>query len=455
MQKTTEVIDSNGKSLSESRSALGDIFDKMASGESAETAIKKVAAPEKRKLFEDPVVQDENPVDTGVVIEKKKEEPVVKQEEIPEKKEDEVTDEELTVLPHDKPKTAKRIEKLLKKLSDAESEKATTRKDAEDRAKRVAELEAEIGKVKSVDPLANEQVKKHLDELAMYKRRYALENDPEVKARFDDRVAGAETGIQKMLADVGTPESLVEMIKSEGGWIKFADSNRTIKLVTGKEMTAAEISETIRNALPLSERRKLEAMEMEQTQAKRDKDVYFSEEQKKASDWFAAQEGQTKAQQEAQRKAFEDATKYVGQWKNKLTTDSEWLRPRDIPSTATPAQKAEIEDHNKHVKQLQSQMEKYLNAKDLDGMLEVVADAVKYHQERRNIASLLTEKGKLELALKAKQDELDRFKKASSAVPRGGSLSSPHPQSQEGANKAPPSLEDAFDRIAAGKSVES
>ncbi len=100
-------------------------------------------------------------------------------------------------------------------------------------------------------------------------------------------------------------------------------------------------------------------------------------------------------------------------------------------------------------------MDKYLGAKDLDGMLEALTDAVRYHHERRNVANLLTEKQKLEVALKAKQDELDRYKKSSSAIPRSGSLTSPRPAPQEGSLKAPPSLEDAFQRIAEGKSLDS
>lgn len=457
---STEVLDSNGKSLSRTTSSLGDIFDKIADGTPASAAVKEVMQKDTVPANE-PAAEVQPKEETGIVIEKRAEKgtaPVAK-EEAPaktEKSEEDIPETELQVLPHDKPRTAKRIEKLLKKITETEERYVTTEKGIKERDEKLANLQRELEQIRTSDPFSNEEVKKQIEELQMYRRRYSLENDPEVKKRFDDRVVSAETGIANLLSANRAPETLINIIKEEGGWLRFADSNRTVKLANGKEVTAAELAEMVRGQLSLSERRRLEAMELEQTQAARDKQVYFDEEAKKAQEYFATRETQSKQQAEAQKKAFEEATKFVVDWKQKLVSETEWLHPKDVPATATPEQKAAIEDHNTHAKQLLSQIDKYLGAKDLNGMLEVVTDALRYHQERRERAFALSKIEKLENELKTEREKLDRFKRASSAVPKGGSLSSAPTPTREGAErKGPASLEQAFDMMASGKSIDT
>jgi len=473
-QRSTEVLDANGKTLT-TDSPLSKIFEKIADGKDAKEAVSSVMKTKgegrARGLFEtkeekaasdqadagntkpEDVVEPE--VKTEVVVEKKTA-PAAKPADTP--SDEEVTEEELKVLPHDKPKTARRIDKLLKKISDAEQVITTTRAEAQEKATKLAKLEEDLAKVSSVDPMADERVKQHMDELAMYRRRYSLESDPSVKQRYDDRVSGAEESIHKTLIKWKAPESLIAVIKEEGGWLKFADSSRPIELQNGKTITAAELAESIKGELPISERRSIESLELEQIQTKRDKDVYFQEETKKAKDYFSNQENMTKKQREEQTQRFEQANKLVGDWKKKFTTENAWLNEKAVDAKLTPEQKAEIEDHNKHAKQLNGLIDKHLQAKDMDAMLEVLVDSIRYHQTRRELAAEMDKNKKLADQLKAKQDEIDRFKKADSPVQRGGSLrAAPGNGSTSGENTkeaAPPSLEDAFDAIAQGKTFD-
>ncbi len=419
-QETTEVLDANGKNISGGDSPLSRIFDKIAEGTDAKSAVKEVmrkpvvvtTEPPEEKSEETRKAEDEGnkrPLfDEPEVVVKKESKQEVKADET--KAEEEVPESDLQVLPHDKPKTAQRIAALLKKSSLAQELAESSKKELSEKAARLAALEEELNKVKSVDPLTDEKVKGHIEELAMYRRRYELENSEEVKQKFDGRVSNAEEAIYGTLTDRGLPKSLVDEIKSEGGWLKFTDSNRTITLANGKEHSAAELAELIKSNLPSSERRKLEALELEQIQASRDKQHYFNEESKKAKDYFAQKENQTREQAQAAKKQFDDAVKVVGEWRKKFSEENEWLKEKQISSGATPEQKAALEDHNKHAKQLNQMIEKHLAAKDINQMLEVLVDSIKYHQERRNLASALDENKKLKDSLKAKQDELDKFK---------------------------------------------
>lgn len=469
-QRSTEVLDGNGKTLT-TDSPLSKIFEKVASGENVKDAVKSTMLPKDREkarpLFEEKrapektaAVEDkgnEAPPESKepeVVVEKKTAAPANKSAETV-SAEDDVTDDELKVLPHDKPKTARRIDKLLKKISDAEQAITTTRAEAKEKADRLAKLEEDLAKASNIDPMANEKVKQHLDELAMYRRRYNLESDPAIKQRFDDRVSNAENAIHKSLISKGLPETLLAEVKNEGGWLKFADSERVIKLQNGKEMTAAELAEAIKAQLPVSERRAIEALELEQIQTRRDKDVYFQEETSKAKEYFSEQENMTKKQQEEYGKRLTDANKVVAEWKQKFKAENAWLKEKEIAAGVTPEQKAELEDHNKHAKQLNSLIDKHLAAKDLDSMIEVLVDSIRYHQERRELASALDTNKKLQAQLKAKQDEIDRFKKADSTIQRSGSLRvSPVGSNGENASEKPQGLEAAFDALAAGKSLE-
>jgi len=292
----------------------------------------------------------------------------------------------------------------------------------------------------------------------MYRRRYDLEKDPSTKQRYDDRIDNAEQTIYKTLTTRGLPESLLEVVKAEGGWLKFLDSSKVIELANGKSMAAADLADDIKSALPASERRAIEALELEQVQTKRDKDVYFQEETKKAKEYFSNQENMTKKQIEEQKQRFESANKLVGEWKNKFKEENAWLKEKAIDAKLTPEQKAEFEDHNKHAKQLNSLIDKHLQAKDMDSMLEVLVDSIRYHQTRRELAAELDKNKNLAAQLKAKQDELDRFKKSDSPIQRGGSLrAAPGSGSTSGDSvkeEKPPSLEDAFDAIAAGKAID-
>jgi hypothetical protein len=493
-QETSEVLDNKGNSSpSEGAKTLSDIFDKMieakSEGEDPKLAIKEVEQekaeqtkpePKAETVKEEPAVKSE-PSDLDKKLEEKKpaaEEPA-KEEDVSrdalrkmfEKKDaekakaadkedkkdtlDDVSEEELQVLPHDKPKTAKRINALLSKIKDVESRETETRKQAEEKAKRLAELEQQLSTVKSSDPTTDEKVKAQLDELAMYRRRYELDNDPELREKFDTRIEAQESAIVDHLKKRGATDELVKLIQNEGGWARFASSNNTMTLPDEdggtRQVSMAELAETIVNALPLGERKAIEAAMMDQIQTQSAKKLHYEDQVKKAKEYFSKRDEEGRKAQAEQQRQIEEARKSVEKWQSEVE-QSDWLKDKELPSKATPEQKQAIQEHNRYNAQLRSLLKKAVSTTDLNGMLEIVHDSVRYYDERRNTASLKREVDSLRAELQAKQAELDKFKGASRSVPRAGSVSS-NASAPTATEKRPRSLEEAFDRLSRGESI--
>lgn len=493
-QETTEVLDNNGNtSPSEGAKTLSDIFDKMieakSEGEDPKLAIKEVEQqkaeqvkpePKAETVKEEPAAKSE-PSDLDKKLEDKKpaaEEPA-KEEDVSrdslrkmfdkkdaekakaadkEDKKDtleDVSEEELQVLPHDKPKTAKRINALLSKIKEVESRETETRKQAEEKAKRLAELEQQLSTVKSSDPTTDEKIKAQLDELAMYRRRYELDNDPELKEKFDTRIEAQESAIVDHLKKRGATDELVKLIQNEGGWARFASSNNTMTLPDEdggtRQVSMAELAETIINALPLGERKAIEAAMMDQIQTQSAKKLHYEDQVKKAKEYFSKRDEEGKKAQAEQQRQIEEARKSVEKWQSEVE-QSDWLKDKELPAKATPEQKQAIQEHNRYNAQLRSLLKKAVSTTDLNGMLEIVHDSVRYYDERRNTASLKREVDSLRAELQAKQAELDKFKGASRSVPRAGSVSS-NASAPTAPEKRPRSLEEAFDRLSRGESI--
>ena len=196
-----DILTSDGNPVeSESGRMLSDIFSQVEQGKPMADAIKDKlepsSAPEAKEVAkqeEAPEIKEKRPEAGSLgakldeTIEKKVEEEEVTREALlakstpkkqaaktepakvePEAKEekpdpDAPSDDELQVLPHDKPKTAKRIQALLKKVDALNSTFTETKRGAEEKAKRLAELEEQLKGVSTVDPATNEAIKAQLD----------------------------------------------------------------------------------------------------------------------------------------------------------------------------------------------------------------------------------------------------------------------------------------------------
>lgn len=478
-----DVLNSDGKSISQSGANLNSIFDLAEQGkpiadaiaevETKKEPVKAAPEPEKKEVIkpeptgldkkldqaqskkddEKEVTRESLLAETEAKKEPEAKEPDAKKEPEAKVDPDAVPEDELKVLPYDKPKTAKRIQALLKKVDTLNETFATSKKESDAKAAKLAELEKQLTEVKTVDPKTTEEVQKQLDELAMFRRRYELDNDPEVKTKFESRKTQAEDSITQVLTRRNAGPALLKLIADTGGWTKFSDSNNpvTFNKIDGTQetITSSQAAENILAALPLGERKQVESAMLDQLAAEREKARYFSEETKKAQDYFKTRDEQLKQQSDAQKQAMTNAQKLIENFQNETIQKKEWLQEKPVPDSATAEQKAQIEDDNRYTRQLKSLLKQNVSAKDIPTMLGIVEDSVAYYAERRTSARLLAENAALKKALETEKSNQEKFRKASSTITKPGSLS------QAAANvrqekKAPVGLEAALAAIESG-----
>lgn len=458
-RESVEVITPDGQSLNGAKN-LNSIFDKIESGQSVGDAIKETMdsrpSPDAKPLGEEvpppakkeetpPAPEPENKPEAKSLDEAfTKEEDKQTKAAMPKVDDAEVPDEELVVLHTDKPKTAKRIQALLGKITKADSVVAETKKEIEAKAAELKKLQDQLATVQPVDPKTQEEVKQQLEELKQYRRRYELEKDPEVQARFDAKIQGADDSIYGVLKGRGALDPLIKTIKDEGGWARFSDSKKLITIKGEEEpITHEELAKRITDTLSYSERTEITRAVTEALQAKKDKDRYFEEEGKKANEYFSQREQEQKQQYETQRQTHENAIKKVDGFYEELIKNNEWLRTKEVPSNASPAQKAAIEEDNQWAKQTVAEVKKMKEARNLDEILAVVDQAARYHYERRQAGRLAAEN-------KALKAEMEKIRNASKTTGRAGSLAAGAPPETVNRTKKPATLEDAFAAIESG-----
>lgn len=458
-QESVEVLDSQGNSMP--RSGLTSIFDKIEQGKAEGKTTSEIL--DSRTVSEGGTNPDpEQPVKEGAqkeptnldkALEQPKEpkeepvkEPAKEPAKEPERKEEDVGDDELAVLPHDKPKTAKRIRALLDKIAKADAVVTETKKEAQEKAAKLQELQDQLSKVKTVDPATEEKVKQQLDELAQYRRRYELEKDPEVQSKFDSRISAADERIYGILKARGAGDALVNLIKEEGGWANFASSNRVIPLKGNSSQTASDLAQSILSELPYMEQRAIDAATIEQVQTKADRDHFFKEESRKAKVYFEEREAAQKKAMEEQLQNQKASLAEVERFNHEILK-SDFLQERKIPENATPEQRAAIEEDNKWAQQIRQEHQRYYNAKTLPEILGVVKDAVLYHNERHKVARLTAE-------LNAAKATLERFKKAGQSTARSGSIASGAGESKEPKTPKVMTLTDRLNAMEAGQNPD-
>jgi hypothetical protein len=503
---TTTVLDNNGNDLRQENS-LSDIFSKIESGkadgkdtsdviqevqktrdeELAKAEAEAAKAPAE-KAPEEPAAPDEPKADEPTELEKRlaktqegktepaKEEP--KKEEVSrdalrntepkaqEKPADapedakgkiklkdgtEVDEADLKVQPHDSPRTEKRILGLLAKIDKVSEIEATTKKELAERDAKLKELQAELEKVKTVDPKTQDDIKQQLDELKMYRRRYELDKDPDLKAKFDTRIESSEASIAKSLKDTGAGEGLLGLIKEEGGWNKFAQSNRSVTLTDGSKVTAAQLADQVLQQLPLGTRKVIESSMVEQIATAREKENYFKEQTQTAVKYFEEREQAQAKQTQQQQEYVKSVQKQIDDWVKDQEAKADWLKEDPVPADAKAEAKKELEESNEYKGKLKQLMKQALQTKDVQGALEITRDSVQMFWEKRQKEKLAVEVASLRKQLDAKQKEIDKFHSASRTTPRSGNTIASRAEGEAPVKQKFNSLEETFDAIASGR----
>lgn len=325
----------------------------------------------------------------------------------------EVPIEQRQVLPHDKPDTAKRIKYFLREnarlAKEVEAAKAAAAK-----APTPANLE-EVTKLREEHAKANE-------ELVKWRHRYEVDNDPQFKAKYDEPVVQAEATIEAVLKQRNFSEGTLKAIKDAGGFAAFSRSSNTYNVVekdaeTGEDktvaVTAAQLARNWLNTLPLADaeliRQSLGKQQLLGEEKKHATEKAVSE----AKQFTEARQAEQTKQQQALAADQEAKAKAYSDWVKETEGSTEWMKDREIPATATPEQKAEIESHNEFNKQLRARL--VAHPKNTAEYQAIMLDAAEAHHMRR-------ESGKQAERIKQLEAELARVKGGTRTTAKGGSL---------------------------------
>lgn len=253
--------------------------------------------------------------------EDKKDEPGDKKDDAkPEDKKDEPKPEpdelDKVELPQNpKPKTGEAFSEVKRVAREKISLLVTKTKELE---VKVAELES-----KTKDGGLTPELKTELEELRGFRAKMDVEADPAFKT-YDTKATEVTESIYAKLLAGGATQPVIDKIKALGG--------------------INEVSwEPILKNLPEQIRRSVEAKLVEVEDLGERKAKALKEAKENAGKYLAEKQQQTSQQREI-------STKKALAYGEKLLSETEWMKPKQVPSGATPAEKTKIEEHNKFLK---------------------------------------------------------------------------------------------------------
>lgn len=246
-------------------------------------------------------------------VEDKKDEPKVEDKPVVTPEPDELDKVELPT--NTKPKTGEAFSEVKRVAREKISLLVTKTKELEGK---VSELES-----KTKDGGLTPELKAELEELRGFRAKLDVEADPAFKT-FDSKAVEVEESIYTKLLAGGATAPVIEKIKSLGG--------------------VNEVNwEPILKNLPDQARRYIESKLVEVEDLGEKKAKAIKEAQENAGKYLADRQQQTSKQREI-------STQKALAYGEKLLSETEWMKPRQIPSGATPEQKAAVEDYNKFLK---------------------------------------------------------------------------------------------------------
>lgn len=339
-------------------------------------------------------------------VEKKEEAPVVEQKEEPvaeEKpvveskeepaKEEEVPESELRVLPHDKESTRKRIDAFLKKEAKLKEELAARDSKLAELEKRPVANADEIAKIK-------EEYEKTKGDLLKYRRRYEIDNDPEIAEKFSKPIEEAESNIANTLNKYGISETTMKAIKDAGGLASFSRSNKVYVVNepdpdTGEVKKVEKTAGTLVNSW-LGSMNPADAEYVRSNLGKRfnleDAKVKFiQDETSKASEYFKQIE---EARKQAEENQVKDITEKKAQWRKwaeETVSKEEWLKEKEVPASAPEETKKLLHEYNEIVKSARTTLVDPAPILTPDTIRSTLANAIRTPLLEREIAQLKKE----------------------------------------------------------------
>jgi len=324
-----------------------------------------------------------------------------------------------------KPDTAKRIKFFISETKRLTSEKEAVTKELEE-AKKAPKTAVNV---EEVTKLREEYQKTH-DELTKFRRRYEVDNDPEFQAKYNEPVAAVEKNIENIFRKYKLDDATMKVIKDEGGFASFSSSRKTYPVqepdqdnpgefktvhktasqlfngwVNGGSMDVVD-AENIKASLGKQQLIKSEAQAAMQ-KAQDDAKVHFEN--------MSAEKQKAQDELDASNKVIADGYK---QWQKEIETNTEWLKQKPIPETASEEEKKALAEENEFSKQLRDGLDKH--PKDAKDYAKLQFDAAEGNHLRRTMAQRDAQIERLTAALAKQKGAMKTTNKGGSLLVRGG-----------------------------------
>jgi len=309
-------------------------------------------------------------------------------------------------------------------------EKIITEKD-----ERLTEVRAEIdalqAKVAAVEGVgAPEEIKEQLDELKQYRRRYAIERDPEIQQRFQAKIDESNELMDEALGSAGVSEKMRAHIKDLGGVAAFLKSGDQIDFIEPgqtkkKKLTPGQyISKALANAREVAPDAAA-VFESELASLRRldkEKAKFVEGETKESKEYFDKIEQRESEISKLGENAEEELEKVILSFKTTVHT-RDWMKDLVAATDASDDIKSAIDVDNAFRKDLRDYF-------DLQTQIPAIREAAKRtttQQQADELARVIIDSARVfhvDRELKAEkaradflQTELDKVRKGSRSTP--------------------------------------
>lgn len=298
-------------------------------------------------------------------------------------------------------------------------------------AKRAQELEAKVKDIEAKgagDPEEVKTLRQRTEELekeaAKYRRLVDAREDPTVK-QYDTIAAEADKAILGKLTELGISQPTIDLITKMGGFEAFAQSSQTLPMArkdpdTGEvetvEVPASQVAKRWLEAMSLTDAKFIESKLVERFQSRDAKKRELDKIAAEAQSYYKNLEEQTAAQRKQAEEANQKIISEYSAVKQKWLESQSWLKPTEIPASATPEQRKEIETWNKQKELVPKLWDAAVSPKSVGEFADLVSRAA-------SSVHLAKENSRLASELKAVQAQLDKVRSGSGTTPKNGSFS--------------------------------
>lgn len=217
------------------------------------------------------------------------------------------------------------LKRRAKEREEAAKNEALAHKQALEEAKK--QLEEAQGKLSKLSP----EIESELKELREFRATFDLERDPEFRQKFDSRKEANDRAVFEVLKKNGLKDELIEAVK------KLDDEE--------------QVNQIARWAEKLSPRDKLFI-----TGKLADNETVAADRQKALAEAKSRADQLLSEQRSASEKSQETFVAEVVSTLKPVLKELPFLHPKDVPSNATPKEKAEVEKHNAEAAKAQAML---------------------------------------------------------------------------------------------------